>query len=346
MRSLIRAASLLLFSARVFAIEPVVGTETPVAAQPAGTSASLTSSPAAAASPTGFFVAWFDSAHPAGDPRLVGMRVARTGEALDGFGITLAAHAAASDLKVSWNGNDYAVVSGAQHWLISPAGAVRGPFGNPPPGITVRSSRGETVIVEAIGNTKLTYIDNGVRTDSVTLSSSALTIHVVLPVENDWVVLAGDQAGTLRWFRVNRLSVISSNVINANPLQRSIAASPSDIVITWTTRRALSPNQDLVDFGQTIVDVRSGAFRDEIFDSAVVATGASPWRTAPFAFFDGKDFVYVTTHLENDQYVIRMRSAGVLRTVATSDARHPLTAAVVGSGGANLLVWQILQPRA
>jgi len=348
MRSLIRAASLLLFSARVFAIEPVIGTETPIASQPGGTSASLTSSPAAAASPTGYYVAWFDSAHPVGDPRLVGMRVSRAGEALDGFGITLAAHASAGDLKVSWNGNDYAVVSGAQHWLISPAGDVRGPFGNPPPGLTVRSARGETVIVESLGSTKLTYIDNGIRTDSVTLSGSALTIHVVLPVENDWVVLASDQAGTagtIRWFRVNRQSVIASNVINANPLQRSIAASPSDIVITWTTRRALSANQDLVDLGQTIVDLRSGAFRDEILESNTVSTGASPYRTAPFVFFDGNAFVYVTTHLENDQYIIRTKSAGVVRTAATSDSRHPLSAAVVGSGAGNLLVWQIAQPR-
>src|SRR5688572_11902501 len=135
MRSLIRAASVLLFSARLFAIDPVVGTETPIAPQPIGTSASLTSAPVAAASPTGFFVAWFDSAHPLGDVRIVGTRVTRTGEVLDGSGITLAAQAPASDLSVSWNGNDFAVVSGAHHWLISPAGAVRGPFAPPPPGL-------------------------------------------------------------------------------------------------------------------------------------------------------------------------------------------------------------------
>lgn len=345
MRSLIRAASLLIFSARLFAIDPVVGTETPIAPQPIGTSASLTSAPAAAASPTGFFVAWFDSAHPLGDVRIVGTRVTRTGEVLDGSGITLAAQAPASDLKVSWNGNDFAVVSGAHHWLISPAGAVRGPFAPPPPGLTVRSSFGETIIVQSIGNTTLTYIDNGVPTNSVILSSGAMTIHLVLQAENDWVVLASDQAGTIRWFRANRQGIVLSNVINANPLQRSIAASPSEIIITWVNRRPLSANEDLVDLGQTIVDARSGAFRDELLESTIVPAGTSPYRTSPFVFFDGNSFAYVTTHLENDQHLIRMRSAGVLRTVATSDLRHPLTAAAVGSGGGNLLVWQVTQPR-
>jgi len=291
-------------------------------------------------------VAWIDSSYPLGTPRLVVQRLSRDGEMLDPFGVTIAEVAPAADVEVSWNGSKYVVISGTQMWRVGVDGSVEGPL-SPVHETFARSDSGETVVVVSNGNTTLWFVaSNGARTNPVVLSNSELSVKVLMPVATDWVVLGTDPADHVRWIRVNRQGVVLSNVIATGGLQRSFAASRSHIVISWLNIGPLNANEDTIVFGYTIIEPPSGISRDEFLDNTTVLHGTTPYTSVPVVVFDGVKFSFISSHFEDGEHSIRVRTNSTdVRTITGSDSLHPISAMTLATGYGNLLVWRMAQPR-